>query len=95
VDIHAEGFVWPFGPDMPVEDVMITSSAALKDGGAPDSAFRLAEDPNLAVVVRRAEGRKCARSWKISSEVGADPRYPDLTPRDAAAVAAWDAANGR
>jgi isoleucyl-tRNA synthetase len=95
VDIHAENLVWPFGPDMPVEDVMITSSAALKDGGAPDSAFRLPEDPNLAVVVRRAEGRKCARSWKISPQVGADPRYPDLTPRDAEAVAAWDAANGR
>ena len=42
--------------------------------------------------MRRAEGAKCARSWKISPTVGADPRYPDLTPRDADAVAAWDAA---
>jgi isoleucyl-tRNA synthetase len=95
VDIYADGFVWPFGPDMPPEDVMITSGAAIKGGSAPDGAFRLADDPNLAVAVRRAEGAKCARSWKISPDVGADPRYPDLTPRDAEAVAAWDAANGR
>jgi len=96
VDIYApEGFVWPFGADMPLEDVMITSGATLHAGAtAPETAFRLADEPNLAVVVRRAEGAKCARSWKISPAVGSDPRYPDLTPRDADAVAAWDAARG-
>jgi isoleucyl-tRNA synthetase len=41
--------------------------------------------------VTRAEGRKCARSWRILPEVGADPRYPDLSLRDADAVAWWDA----
>jgi isoleucyl-tRNA synthetase len=95
VEVYADGFVWPFGPDMPPEDVMITSSAAIKSGAAPPDAFRLADDPNLAVVVSRAEGRKCARSWKILPSVGDDPRYPDLTPRDAEAVAAWDAVHGR
>jgi isoleucyl-tRNA synthetase len=96
VDIYADGFVWPFGPDMPPEDVMITSSAVIHSGGAaPEGAFRLPDDPNLAVAVRRAEGAKCARSWKISPEVGADPRYPDLTARDAEAVAAWDSAHAR
>ena len=39
----------------------------------------------------RAEGRKCARSWRILPEVGADPRYPELSLRDADAVAWWDA----
>ena len=33
-----------------------------------------------------AAGRKCARSWKYSEEVGSDPDYPDVTPRDAAAL---------
>ncbi len=53
--------------------------------GRPD-AFRLAEVPGVAVVPRRAEGRKCARSWRISPLVGADPDYPDVTPRDAEAL---------
>ena len=98
VDVYAEAeaFAWPFGADMPLEDVVITSQAALHVGqAAPDGAFRLADQPGFAVVVTRAEGRKCARSWKVLPEVGSDPRYPDLSPRDAEAVAAWDAAHGR
>lgn len=46
-------------------------------------------------MVTRAEGKKCARSWKVLPSVGSDPRYPDLSPRDAEAVAAWDAAHSR
>ena len=42
--------------------------------------------PGVAVVVRKAEGKKCARSWKISPLVGSDPEYPDVTPRDAKAL---------
>jgi isoleucyl-tRNA synthetase len=38
-----------------------------------------------------AEGKKCQRSWKILPEVGSVDGYPDLTPRDAAAVAEYDA----
>jgi len=95
VDIYApQAFAWPFDGDMPLADVMITSGAAIHDGeAAPAGAFRLADEPGLAVVVRKAQGAKCARSWKISTAVGSDPRYPDLTPRDADAVAAWDAAH--
>ncbi|MDQ7076509.1 MAG: class I tRNA ligase family protein [Robiginitomaculum sp.] len=37
---------------------------------------------------------KCARSWKYFDPASADPAYPDITPRDAAAVRAWDAAHG-
>ena len=43
------------------------------------------------MVPKPAEGRKCARSWKISSAVGSDPDYPDVTPRDAQALREWDA----
>jgi len=45
----------------------------------------------VAVVPSLAEGRKCARSWKISAAVGSDPQYPDVTPRDAQALREWDA----
>ena len=49
------------------------------------------EVAGVAVEPLPAEGRKCARSWRILPEVGADPRYPDLSLRDADAVAWWDA----
>jgi isoleucyl-tRNA synthetase len=67
----------------------------LAAGRGPKDAFRLPEIPGVAVEPLRAEGRKCARSWRVLPEVGADPRYPDLSLRDADAVAWWDAAHGR
>jgi isoleucyl-tRNA synthetase len=76
-------------------EVFRTSQATLIAGDAPEGAFRLSDVPGVAVEPLRAEGRKCARSWKILPEVGSDPRYPDLTLRDADAVAAWDAARGK
>ena len=47
----------------------------------------------VAVDPQRAEGTKCARSWKISPEVGSDSEFPDITPRDAQAMREWLAAN--
>jgi isoleucyl-tRNA synthetase len=73
-------------------EIAITSGLTLKRGEGPPEAFRLEEVPGVAVVPAKAEGRKCARSWKISPEVGADPDYPDVTPRDAEALREWDAA---
>ncbi len=72
-------------------EVFRTSQATLAAGDGPTAAFRLAEVPGVAVEPLRAEGKKCARSWRILPEVGSDPRYPDLSLRDADAVAAWDA----
>jgi len=74
-------------------EVFRTSQATLAAGEGPASAFRLPEVAGVAVEPLRAEGRKCARSWRILPEVGSDPRYPDLSLRDADAVAAWDAAH--
>ncbi|MFG1392112.1 isoleucine--tRNA ligase [Xanthobacter agilis] len=76
-------------------EICITSAAALVRADGPATAFRLAEVPGVAVVPTRAEGRKCARSWKISPEVGADPEYPDVTPRDAAALREFHAATAQ
>jgi isoleucyl-tRNA synthetase len=67
-------------------EVCITSDAHLMPDEGPANAFRLDEVPGVAVVPARAEGRKCARSWKISPLVGTDPDYPDVTPRDAQAL---------
>jgi isoleucyl-tRNA synthetase len=72
-------------------EVFRTSQATLAAGDGPAAAFRLPEVPGVAVEPLRAEGAKCARSRRILPEVGSDPRYPDLSLRDADAVAAWDA----
>jgi isoleucyl-tRNA synthetase len=58
---------------------------------APSDAFRLNEVPGVAVVVEKAVGTKCARSWKILPTVGDDPEYPDVSPRDAQALREWRA----
>jgi isoleucyl-tRNA synthetase len=73
-------------------EIAITSQATLVAGQGPPAAFRLDEVPGVAVEVHRAEGRKCARSWKILASVGDDPGYPDVSPRDAQALREWDAA---
>ncbi|THD59532.1 isoleucine--tRNA ligase [Phenylobacterium sp.] len=76
-------------------EVFRTSQADLQPGDGPAEAFRLPDVPGVAVEPLRAEGRKCARSWRILPEVGSDPRYPDLSLRDADAVAAWDATHDK
>jgi isoleucyl-tRNA synthetase len=75
-------------------EIAITSAATLKSTKAADGAFQLDEVAGVAVVPERATGKKCARSWKISPEVGSDAAFPDLTPRDAAAVREFDAQRG-
>ncbi len=72
-------------------EVFRTSQATLIAGDGPAGAFRLPDVGGVAAEPLRAEGTKCARSWRILPEVGSDPRYPDLSLRDAEAVAAWDA----
>jgi isoleucyl-tRNA synthetase len=77
--------------DIDLAEVSITSAAPLRQGEGPANAFRLPDVPDVAVVPGLAEGRKCARSWKISPAVGSDPQYPDVTPRDAQALREWKA----
>ncbi|PDT37212.1 isoleucine--tRNA ligase [Rhizobium sp. M10] len=67
-------------------EVCITSGITIKADAGPAEAFRLAEVPDVAVVPKLAEGVKCARSWRITTDVGSDPDYPDVSARDAAAL---------
>jgi isoleucyl-tRNA synthetase len=77
--------------DADLAEICITSAATLVEGEGPADAFRLDDVTGVSVLPRRAQGRKCARSWKISESVGEDPDYPDVTPRDAKALREWDA----
>jgi isoleucyl-tRNA synthetase len=77
--------------DVDLAEVCITSGAALVEGEGPAEAFRLPDVATVAVVPELAQGKKCARSWKISPAVGEDPQFPDVTPRDAQALREWEA----
>jgi isoleucyl-tRNA synthetase len=68
-------------------EVCITSDIAIEFGTPiPDTAFRLPEAPEVGVVVERARGVKCARSWRYFDPATASPDFPDVTPRDAQAL---------
>jgi isoleucyl-tRNA synthetase len=75
--------------DIDLAEVCITSNAMASNEDAPADAFRLSDVPDVAVVVEKAAGTKCARSWKILPTVGDDPEYPDVSPRDAQALREW------
>ncbi|VIO77002.1 Isoleucine--tRNA ligase [Bradyrhizobium ivorense] len=77
--------------DVDLAEICITSSYEVREGEAPAGAFRLDGVPGVAVVVEKAVGIKCARSWKILPTVGEDPEYPDVSPRDAQALREWKA----
>ncbi len=76
-------------------EIAITSGAVLVEGEGPADAFRLDTVKGVAVVFKPAQGRKCARSWKITPDVGSDADFPDITPRDAEAVREWQTRFGR
>jgi isoleucyl-tRNA synthetase len=77
--------------DIDLAEVSITSNAMVTNDEPPPEAFRLPDVPGVAVVVEKAAGIKCARSWKILPDVGADSEYPDVSPRDAKALREWKA----
>jgi isoleucyl-tRNA synthetase len=72
-------------------EICITSNFEVREGEAPADAFRLDGVADVAVVVEKAVGTKCARSWKILPTVGEDAEYPDVSPRDAQALREWKA----
>ena len=76
--------------DFDLAEVVITPAATLGADEGPASAFRLPDVAGVAVVSNLAEGTKCARSWKVLTNIGADPEFPDVSPRDAKALREWE-----
>jgi isoleucyl-tRNA synthetase len=76
--------------DIDLAEVCITSAATLVQDEGPANAFLLPDVAGVAVVPNLAEGTKCARSWKILTSIGADPQFPDVSPRDAKALREWE-----
>lgn len=67
-------------------EICITSGIEIRAEEAPPGAFSLEEVHGVAVVSERAKGKRCARSWRHTDDVGTDPEFPDVTARDAAAL---------
>ncbi|HEV7309801.1 isoleucine--tRNA ligase [Ensifer sp.] len=67
-------------------EICITSAIKVEATEGPADAFRLAEVAKVSVVPQLAEGQKCARSWRITTDVGSDALYPEVSARDAAAL---------
>ncbi|QRM42935.1 isoleucine--tRNA ligase [Rhizobium sp. BG4] len=67
-------------------EICITSDIAIDGAEGSADAFRLPEVPGVSVEPKLAEGVKCARSWRITKDVGSDEKYPDVSARDAAAL---------
>jgi isoleucyl-tRNA synthetase len=71
-------------------EVCITSGIELVGGAPPEGAFTLDDVAGVGVICKRADGKKCARSWRITEDVGSDPEFPELSARDAKAVREYD-----
>ena len=64
-----------YGVDL--EDLVGAGYHAIVDGNTPA----------VKVIDRRNDYPACARSWKRRPDVGSDPAHPDLSARDAKAIA--------
>ena len=69
-------------------DICITSQLEIRAEKAEAFWLDMLPASALCLFGRR---RKCQRSWKVLPDVGTVGDYPDLSPRDAAAVAEFDA----
>ncbi|MBY7649004.1 MAG: isoleucine--tRNA ligase [Candidatus Liberibacter europaeus] len=67
-------------------EICITSGITVMNEKGPSSAFYLPDIPEVRVQCDLAVGKKCARSWRITPDVGSDLEYPDVSARDAAAL---------
>ncbi|MBO6550052.1 MAG: isoleucine--tRNA ligase [Rhizobiales bacterium] len=72
-------------------EIAITSGAVLSQGDVPKDAFTLDDVAGVGVVPKMAVGEKCARSWRVTEDVGSDSEFPALSARDAQAVREFDA----
>ncbi|MGI6851073.1 isoleucine--tRNA ligase [Mesorhizobium sp. 1B3] len=72
--------------DVDLAEISITSAISVTGSPPVGEAFTLDEVKGVAVVPGLASGRKCARSWRFTDDVGTDPEFPDVSSRDAGAL---------
>ncbi|PIT70817.1 isoleucine--tRNA ligase [Bartonella tribocorum] len=67
-------------------EICITSALTITQDTMPSDTFTLNDVEGVGVYPEKALGKKCARSWRYTQDVGSDPAYPDVSARDAAAL---------
>jgi isoleucyl-tRNA synthetase len=69
-------------------DIFITSNAHLISSTPPPGSYILPDIEEVGVIPTHVpdDHLKCLRSWKYFDPASADPEFPDVTPRDAAAI---------
>ncbi len=67
-------------------EISITSGITISESDGPADAFRIDDVKGVSVVPSTASGVKCARSWRMTHDVGCDPQFPDVSARDAEAL---------
>jgi isoleucyl-tRNA synthetase len=67
-------------------EICITSAVTIVADAGPAQAFKLDDVASVSVEPALAEGVKCARSWRITADVGSDAAFPDVSARDALAL---------
>lgn len=78
--------LWDAVQNIDLSEIYIVSGFEVKKEQPPKEAFTLADAPGVAVMCEKAAGRKCARSWRWTGDVGSDSEFPDVSARDAAAL---------
>lgn len=64
----------------PLADLFLVSKINVIEGSVPDMAFQ-GEVAGLGVLVKKAEGEKCARCWHYDETVGENQEEPELCDR--------------
>ena len=67
-----------------IRQILIVSDLTISDEEAPENAEKL---PTASIVVEHAAGEVCPRCRRTTTDVGSDPRFPELCARCAAIVA--------
>ncbi len=62
-----------------LEDILIVSKVSL--GGSLDGSVKSDLIEDLEIKVLHAEGEKCERCWKYSTELGTNKEHPSICPR--------------
>jgi isoleucyl-tRNA synthetase len=70
----------------PFDEVAITSGIRIVEGEPPADAFALPDVKGVAVSATASEGGKCARCWRVLTEVGTHKDHPDVCDRCDAAL---------
>jgi len=61
--------------------LLITSQAHVVETGTPSASTVPTREPGVWIEVKPSTQPKCVRCWHLRSDVGSDPRHPELCAR--------------